>query len=113
LPRVSHQSGNIKPETIRLSIAAGGAYYGNDVAISDAELSSRLQVASANNPQPELHFRGDKDVRCEPVALAMPSAKKSGLRKIGFVTEPQPWLNAMPVNATSIKGAPPAPRSEL
>jgi biopolymer transport protein ExbD len=49
-----------------------------------------LRAASAKNPQPELHIRGDKAVRYERVALAMASAQKSGLQKIGFVAEPQP-----------------------
>jgi len=90
LPRVSNQPETEKPETIRLSVDAGGAYYWNDAAISESELQLRLHVASAITPQPELHIRGDKAVRYERVALAMASAQKSGLRKIGFVTEPQP-----------------------
>jgi len=90
LPRVSNQPENVKPETIRLSVDASGAYYWNDTAISDVELQLRLQVASAITPQPEMHIRGDKAVRYERVALAMANAQKAGLRKIGFVTEPQP-----------------------
>ena len=48
----------------------------------------RLQQAAARNPQPELHIRGDKDVRYERVAQAMAAAQRSGVRKIGFITEP-------------------------
>ena len=90
LPRVSNQPETVKPETIRLSVDAGGAYYWNDASISDTELQLRLQATSADNPQPELHIRGDKAVRYERVALAMANAQKAGLRKIGFITEPQP-----------------------
>jgi biopolymer transport protein ExbD len=90
LPRISNQPEAVKPETIRLSVDAGGTYYWNDASISDTELQLRLQVASAITPQPELHIRADKAVRYERVALAMASAQKSGLRKIGFITEPQP-----------------------
>mgnify|MGYP006184659975 CR=1 FL=1 len=44
--------------------------------------------AAAQDPQPELHIRGDKAVRYERVALAMAAAQRAGVRKIGFITEP-------------------------
>ncbi|HSV35387.1 MAG TPA: biopolymer transporter ExbD [Ramlibacter sp.] len=90
LPRASSQPQDAKPETVRLSIDAQGAYYWNDARIEDKDLARRLRAESAKEPQPELHIRGDKDVRYERVAQAMSAAKQSGLRKIGFITEPQP-----------------------
>ena len=48
-----------------------------------------LKAEAAKNPQPDLHIRGDKDVRYERVAQAMASAQQAGLRKIGFITEPK------------------------
>ena len=45
--------------------------------------------AAARNPQPDLHIRGDKDVRYERVAKAMAAAQQAGLKKIGFITEPE------------------------
>jgi biopolymer transport protein ExbD len=88
LPHAVNQPENIKPETIRLSVDAGGAYFWNDVQISDTELTSRLMAAAEKQPQPELHIRGDKSVRYERVALAMAAAQRAGVRKIGFITEP-------------------------
>ena len=90
LPRVSNQPENAKPETIRLSVDAAGVYYWNDAPVSDSELSLQLQSAANRTPQPELHIRGDRAVRYERVALAIAQAQKAGLRKIGFITEPQP-----------------------
>ncbi|WP_345063034.1 ExbD/TolR family protein, partial [Acidovorax lacteus] len=49
----------------------------------------RLQAEAARDPQPDLHIRGDKEVRYERVAQAMAMAQRAGVRKIGFVTEPQ------------------------
>jgi biopolymer transport protein ExbD len=69
-------------------VDAQGAYYLNDTKIEDADLAPRLRTAAAQNPQPELHIRGDKAVRYERVAQAMAAAQQAGLRKIGFVTEP-------------------------
>ena len=89
LPRASSQAEDIKPETIRLSVDASGAYFWNESRIEEADLEPRLQAAAAKEPQPELHIRGDKDVRYERVAIAMAAARQAGVKKIGFITEPK------------------------
>ena len=89
LPRASSEQQLVKPETVRLSVDADGSYYVNDAKISDQELAPRLRAAAAQNPQPDLHIRGDKAVRYERVAQAMAAAQQAGLRKIGFITEPK------------------------
>jgi biopolymer transport protein ExbD len=89
LPRASNQVQITKPETLRLSVDAQGAYFLNDTPVADDALAPRLQAAAAQNPQPDLHIRGDKAVRYERVAQAMAAAQQAGLRKIGFITEPK------------------------
>ncbi len=89
LPRASSEAQNIKPQTLRLSVDAEGSYFLNDAKVADADLASQLKAAAVQNPQPELHIRGDKSVRYERVAQALAAAQQSGLRKIGFITEPK------------------------
>jgi biopolymer transport protein ExbD len=89
LPRASNEQQLSKPETLRLSVDAAGSYFLNDSKISDDELAPRLKAAATQNPQPDLHIRGDKAVRYERVAQAMAAAQQAGLRKIGFITEPK------------------------
>ena len=89
LPRAVNQVEVIKPETVRLSVAADGTYFWNESRVTVDELLPRLQAESAKDPQPDLHIRGDKAVRYEHVAQAMAAAQRAGVRKIGFVTEPQ------------------------
>ena len=89
LPRASSERELTKPETILFSVAADGSYFWNDQKIGDADLEPRLAAEAAKEPQPELHIRGDKEVRYERVAQAMSAAQQSGLRKIGFITEPK------------------------
>jgi biopolymer transport protein ExbD len=89
LPRATNQPEDSKPETIRLSVDADGAYYWNEKRIEDAQLVPLLAEQSARNPQPELHIRGDKAVRYERVAQAMAAAQQTGMKKIGFITEPK------------------------
>jgi biopolymer transport protein ExbD len=88
LPRASNEREVVKPETIRLSVTADGKYHWNESSISDEELEPRLQAEARKDPQPDLHIRGDKDVRYERVAQAMSAAQRAGVRKIGFVTDP-------------------------
>ena len=89
LPRATNQPQDVKPETVRLSVDAQGQYFWNENRIEDKDLPRMLQGVAAKNPQPELHIRGDKEVRYERVAQAMAAAQQSGLRKIGFITEPK------------------------
>jgi biopolymer transport protein ExbD len=90
LPQASVEKVQDKPENIRFSVDAEGQYFWNDQRLTDGELPGMLSAAAAQEPQPELHIRGDKAVRYERVALAMAAAQKAGLRKIGFITEPTP-----------------------
>ncbi len=90
LPQASNEKVLDKPENIRFAVDAEGQYFWNDRRVVDEELAGLLGAAASQEPQPELHIRGDKAVRYERVALAMAAAQKAGLRKIGFVTEPTP-----------------------
>ena len=88
LPRASNEKVLDKPENVRLSVDAEGVYYWNELRVEDADFEQRLAQAAAQEPQPELHIRGDKAVRYERVAQAMAAAQRAGVRKIGFITEP-------------------------
>ena len=88
LPRASNEKVLDKPENVRLSVDAEGVYYWNELRVEDADFEQRLAQTAAQEPQPELHIRGDKAVRYERVAQAMAAAQRAGVRKIGFVTDP-------------------------
>ena len=88
LPKVSNEKAIDKPETVRLTVQADGSYALGDEKIADDQLAARLQAEAQTQPQPDLHIRGDKDVRYERVAQAMAAAQQAGLSKIGFITEP-------------------------
>jgi biopolymer transport protein ExbD len=89
LPRASNQKLLDKPQNVRLTVNAEGAYFWNDEAVADAVFEQRLQAVASQQPQPELHIRGDRAVRYERVAQALAAAQRAGVQKIGFVTEPQ------------------------
>ena len=89
LPRATSEPEQPKPQNILFSVTADGSYYWNEQKIDDSELPNRLAAEAAKEPQPELHIRGDKAVRYERVAKAMSEAREAGVRKIGFITEPE------------------------
>ncbi|MFI4927707.1 MAG: ExbD/TolR family protein [Burkholderiales bacterium] len=90
LPRANSQPLDVQPQTVRLTVDGRGQYWWNEAPVSDQDLARMLRAAAARDPQPELHIRGDKDVRYERVAQALSAAQQAGLRRIGFVTEPKP-----------------------
>jgi biopolymer transport protein ExbD len=89
LPKAQNLPEETKPETVRLTVDADGKYHWNEFAITDEDLVRQLETEAAKEPQPDLHIRGDKNVRYERVAQAMAAAQRAGVRKIGFVTDPQ------------------------
>ncbi|ACY33795.1 ExbD/TolR family protein [Comamonas thiooxydans] len=88
LPRATNQPEDTKPATVQLGITADGKYSWNGQEIGDEQLETNLQTEAAKEPQPDLHIRGDKEVRYERVAQAMAAAQRAGIKKIGFVTDP-------------------------
>ena len=89
LPKAQNLPEETKPETVRLTVDADGKYHWNEFAITDEDLVRQLEAEAAKEPQPDLHIRGDKNVRYERVAQARAAAQRAGVRKIGFVTDPQ------------------------
>jgi len=69
--------------------AKTGACFWNGVPATLEELGPRFTVESKRQPQPELHIHADRLAYYESVAKVMASAAKSGLGRIGFVSNPE------------------------
>jgi biopolymer transport protein ExbD len=89
LPRASSTPQSTKAEVVVFSVNSQGQYFLNEAALDDAALAERFRALAAKEPQPELHIRGDSNVRYERVALALAAAQQAGLRKVAFITEPK------------------------
>ena len=91
LPREPNPVREAQTENVIVTVDARGGIYWFDTPLPDiANLQELLARVAPMRPQPELHIRGDRAVRYERVAQAMAAAQQSGLRKIGFITEPKP-----------------------
>ena len=88
LPRADNTPNELKPETVNLAVNAEGHIYWNENQITMEELELRLLTAATQQPQPEVHIRGDKAVAYEHVIKTMAAVQRAGILKLGFVTEP-------------------------
>ena len=87
LPRASSVLDKTPPDNLQLSVDAQGQFFLGKQAVATDALENALREHAVKDPQPQLYIRGDKKVPYEFVADAMAAAKRSGLVKIGFVTE--------------------------
>jgi biopolymer transport protein ExbD len=104
MPQVSAEPVKEEPKTIDLAIDAAGQLFWDEKPVAEADLAARFAAAAASQPQPELRIRADLDTRYETLAKVMGAARRSGLGRIGFVTNPAP---AVP-GAAATPGAPSA-----
>ncbi|MBK1680959.1 ExbD/TolR family protein [Rhodocyclus tenuis] len=88
LPRAATEVNRTPPKTVMISVDAQGRTHWGDEAVSTSELDARLLAAAAQNPQPELHIRGDRKAEYESVLQVMAAAQRAGVLKLGFVTDP-------------------------
>jgi len=94
LPAERNQIYKTKPENITVSINKDGDVYWNGMMKplpgGTEDLFDRLKVEAVKVPQPEVHIRGDKNVRYEFVGKTILTAQRAGIAKVGFVIEPPP-----------------------
>ena len=55
---------------------------------------SAEDCAGGRKPLPEVHIRGDKDVRFEAIGRVILACQQAGIQKVGFLTEPHNALEA-------------------
>jgi biopolymer transport protein ExbD len=89
LPKERNVPTQTKPENIVIAVNRDGEIYWGIERIPDIEtLVSRLKVEAVKEPQPEVHIRGDNEVRYESVGRVVVACQRAGIFKVGFITEP-------------------------
>ena len=79
-----------KPTIVRIEIDARNVVHWNDKTLADrAELDALLQLASQQQPQPEVHIKPQGKAKYEAVAGVLASAQRNGLTKLGIVGSEQ------------------------
>ena len=89
LPRASNQPNQVQHKPITISVNQQGQIYWNDTLITQKDLAQQFQQIAQQQPQPEVHIRGDRKVEYEYVMQVMAEAQRNGVQKLGFITEPK------------------------
>jgi biopolymer transport protein ExbD len=91
LPKERNEIRESKPENIVISVDAKGELYWLDAHVGGTEaLVDRLKKISTQNPQPEVHIRGDLQSDYASVGRIIYACQRAGIAKVGFITEPPP-----------------------
>ena len=89
LPQETNVPRQTKPENVEIAVTKDGdVFWGLQPVRDNDELLVRLKQVAVQQPQPEVHIRGDLSGRYEFVGRVVFAAQRAGIQKIGFVTEP-------------------------
>jgi biopolymer transport protein ExbD len=89
LPKAANIPTQTKPENINIAVDAEGNIFWNTGLVPTQEaLLDRLKAVAVMDPQPEIHVRGDKHTKYEHVGRVIVLCQRSGIQKVGFITEP-------------------------
>jgi biopolymer transport protein ExbD len=89
LPKERNLPTQTKPENIVLAVNRDGEVYWGTERMPDTEaIVNRLKLEAVKEPQPEVHIRGDAEVRYESVGRLVVACQRAGIFKVGFITEP-------------------------
>ena len=94
LPNARNIATITKPENIVVAVDKDENIYYNNQPIDQSELKYKFEDAlrhaiATGHPYPEVHIRGDKDVRFEAVGRVVLACQLAGIPKVGFLTEPR------------------------
>jgi biopolymer transport protein ExbD len=89
LPKATNLPTQTKPENITIAIdKEGGIYWNTQLLKGQEDLKARLRGIAREEPQPEVHIRGDSNVRYQFVGQVLVATQQIGIRKVSFITTP-------------------------
>jgi biopolymer transport protein ExbD len=94
LPNARNIAVTTKPDNIVIAVDKDENVYWNNGPIQMSELRGRLGEAlkasiAAGKPPPEVHIRGDRDVRFEAIGKVVLAIQQAGVPKVAFLLEPR------------------------
>jgi biopolymer transport protein ExbD len=89
LPRATSAPSEQTVDSVTLALDAAGQLYWDNAPIDEAVLFGRLRDAVAANPELAVYLRADRDTRYEVLARVMADARRAGVARLGFVSQPE------------------------
>jgi biopolymer transport protein ExbD len=82
-----------KPENIVIEVTGDETMYYNHSPVDQPTMRKNFvdalrRAQAAGKPFPEVHIRGDKNVRFEAIGRVILACQQAGIQKVGFITEP-------------------------
>jgi len=82
-----------KPENIVIEVTTDETMYYNHSPVDQPTMRKNFvdalrRAQATNKPFPEVHIRGDKNVRFEAIGRVILACQQAGIQKVGFITEP-------------------------
>jgi biopolymer transport protein ExbD len=89
LPKATNLPTQTKPENITIAVNKDGDIFWNTQRVGGVDdLKKRLREIVTIDPQPEVHIRGDANVRYQFVGQVLVATQQIGIRKVAFITTP-------------------------
>jgi biopolymer transport protein ExbD len=93
LPTYRNIATQTKPENIVIEVTTDETMYYNHVPVDQPTMRKNFvdalrRAQASNKPFPEVHIRGDKNVRFEAIGRVILACQQAGIQKVGFITEP-------------------------
>ena len=76
-------------QPITLTIKSDGSLYWNDEPVNEGSFEAKLAVDAQRVPQPQVNVRADAVTKYGIIDAAVTTVKRSGFRKVGFVSGPE------------------------
>jgi biopolymer transport protein ExbD len=82
-----------KPENIVIEVTTDETMYYNHSPVDQPTMRRNFvdalrRAQAAGKTLPEVHIRGDKNVRFEAIGRIILACQQAGIQKVGFITEP-------------------------
>jgi biopolymer transport protein ExbD len=89
LPKAANIPTQTKPENINIAVDKDGNVYWNTMLVPTQDaLLARIKSVAVQDPQPEIHVRGDRATAYENIGRVIVLCQRGGIQKVGFITEP-------------------------
>ncbi len=89
LPKATNLPTQTKPENITIAVDKQGDIFWNTQRVNGIEdLKTRLRGIVREEPQPEVHIRGDASARYQYIGQVLVTTQQIGIRKVAFITTP-------------------------
>ncbi len=90
LPKERNIPTMTKPENVVLVASKEGQVFWNLKLVPNSEtLFQELKKVAQQDPQPEVHVRGDINAHYEHVGRIVLTCQRAGITKLGFILEPE------------------------